>query len=251
MLFVVCLGHLLGCAREGNPYGRIHDDKLQIASKTFIPRNGVGPKVTLLGAVHIGEKTYYEQLQKRLNKADLVLYEGIGCQSEAEEIEKNCPERKAKGGGHAATAKLLKLECQTDNIKKNPNFVHADMSLVELLDYTKIERGKPLCERLKAAGKNSDRKPPQVSANKLRNVVALSLIKDMSHEREYAGEEFLVHYKRNELVMKKLKAELPKYRTGQEVMIFYGAAHMPDMELSLQDMGYVLDESDWLSVFSL
>lgn len=250
-MFTVYLCQLLGCAREGNPYGRIHDDQLQVARKVFSPRNGVGPKVTLLSAVHIGEKSFYEELQSHLNKADLVLFEGIGLKSEGEEIKKNCPQFKAKGGGHAETAKLLKLECQTDHIKKTTNFVHADMSLTELLDYRKIEPGKPLCERLKTQGTGLKHKPPLGGANRLRNMVALDVIKDMSHEIEFAHAGLLIHFERNKLVMKKLKEKIADYKRDQEIIIFYGAAHMPDMELSLHDMGYDLDTSDWLKAFSL
>lgn len=248
---IILLGHL-GCAREGNPYSRIHDGALQIASKTFVA--SAKPKVTLLGAVHIGEKSYYQQLQKQLDNADVVLFEGIGTDAEIKEIKKKCPEMKSKGGGHEENAKLLKLECQTKNIRKQSHFVHADMSMDELLDHKGIEMGKPLCERLRSSKPKvkSSATPPKGEAEKMRNTVALSLIKDMSHEREFARQEhILILFKRNKLVMETLKTELPKYKEGQEVIIFYGAGHMPDLELSLQDMGYSLDASSWISAFSL
>lgn len=56
---------------------------LEIATKTFAPGDGgggsgkPGPKVHLVGAVHIGDKPYYEQLQKMLDAYDLVLFEGV------------------------------------------------------------------------------------------------------------------------------------------------------------------------------
>ena len=51
---------------------------LEIASRTFVPAGGrPGPKVHLVGAVHIGDKPYYAALQTLLDAADLVLFEGV------------------------------------------------------------------------------------------------------------------------------------------------------------------------------
>lgn len=51
---------------------------LEIAAKTFVPVEGkTGPKVHLVGAVHIADKPYYLALQSMLDAADLVLFEGV------------------------------------------------------------------------------------------------------------------------------------------------------------------------------
>jgi hypothetical protein len=50
---------------------------LEIASKTFAPADGKGPKIHLVGAVHIADKPFYTTLQKMLDAADLVLFEGV------------------------------------------------------------------------------------------------------------------------------------------------------------------------------
>jgi hypothetical protein len=50
---------------------------LQAAIRRFDPVSGNGPAVYLVTAVHIGEKSYYEQLQQFLNKQDVVLFEGV------------------------------------------------------------------------------------------------------------------------------------------------------------------------------
>ena len=51
--------------------------KLQTSSRTFKPRDGEGPEVHLVGVMHIGDKAYYESLQKFLDQSDVVLYEGV------------------------------------------------------------------------------------------------------------------------------------------------------------------------------
>ena len=50
--------------------------KLEIASRRY-ERAGGGPRLTLVGAVHIGESAYYEALQSYLDEKDMVLFEGV------------------------------------------------------------------------------------------------------------------------------------------------------------------------------
>jgi hypothetical protein len=69
-------------AEASKQYTRVveHEDgslTLEIAAKTFVPANGKGPKVHLVGAVHIGDKTFYGSLQQMLDACDLVLFEGV------------------------------------------------------------------------------------------------------------------------------------------------------------------------------
>lgn len=50
---------------------------LEIASREYRPKSGQGPVVHLVGAIHIGEKSYYEALQRHLDAMDLVMFEGV------------------------------------------------------------------------------------------------------------------------------------------------------------------------------
>lgn len=66
---------------DDDSYIRITDDakaevaKLDVAVREF--QKGDGPKVILVGAVHIGDQSYYDELQKFLDAQDLVLFEGV------------------------------------------------------------------------------------------------------------------------------------------------------------------------------
>lgn len=51
--------------------------RLEVVTRTLVPPGGVGPRVLLVGAVHIGEAAYYQELQKILDGADVVLFEGV------------------------------------------------------------------------------------------------------------------------------------------------------------------------------
>lgn len=63
-----------------DPYMRLEEGeggvaRLQVAARTF-ERDG-SPPVTLVGVAHVGDATFYAQLQDLLDAHDLVLYEGV------------------------------------------------------------------------------------------------------------------------------------------------------------------------------
>ena len=57
--------------------------QLQIAERHFVRAAGEegveSPRVVLVAAMHVGEPSFYEALQKRLNGLDDVLFEGVGA----------------------------------------------------------------------------------------------------------------------------------------------------------------------------
>jgi len=73
-------------AAKPKPYSRITETPgagaagpmtFELTTRTFVPKNGVGPRVHLAGAVHIADKAFYESMQTLLDKNDLVLFEGV------------------------------------------------------------------------------------------------------------------------------------------------------------------------------
>ena len=50
---------------------------LEIAAQSFVPTDGSGPTVSIVGVSHIGEPELYTQLQAILNEYDIVLYESV------------------------------------------------------------------------------------------------------------------------------------------------------------------------------
>ena len=50
---------------------------LEIAAQRFVPADGSGPKIGLVGVSHIGERELYDQIQSLLGEYDVVLYESV------------------------------------------------------------------------------------------------------------------------------------------------------------------------------
>lgn len=68
---------------EGTRWLRLVEDPdttlhMDVGMREYAHESGVGPTITLVGAVHIGARPYYRALQRLLDEEfDLVLYEGV------------------------------------------------------------------------------------------------------------------------------------------------------------------------------
>jgi hypothetical protein len=70
-------------AQGDSPYMRVVEEdaqtvRLDIAVRTLAPADGEGPLVNLVGAIHIGDASFYDAAQAILDVHDVVLYEGVG-----------------------------------------------------------------------------------------------------------------------------------------------------------------------------
>lgn len=83
---------LLGCAgvapAQDSPFLRVvqpneQTSRLEVAVRTLVPEKE-GPVVRLVGAIHIADPLFYEELQAWLDLHDVVLYEGVGGGHEAD-----------------------------------------------------------------------------------------------------------------------------------------------------------------------
>lgn len=52
--------------------------RLEAAIRAYEPASGEGPMVYLVTAIHIGDATFYQELQSFLDAQDVVLFEGVG-----------------------------------------------------------------------------------------------------------------------------------------------------------------------------
>ena len=226
-----------------------------IALETSITRyelkNADGEKVTvdLIGAVHIGEKEYYEDLNERFEKYDSMLYELVA--PEGTVIPKGGRANEGIPTNPLAAMQMgmketLGLEFQLDLIDYNKdNFTHADMSPEEFAE-SMVKNDESLVKYgLKAIGQSM---AMQAAGGQSTDAVgmmmaAFSSNKEMHMRRMFAkqiqkmeagmvifqgkdGSTIVTH--RNAKCMEILEDEIASGKTN--LAIFYGAAHLPDME---------------------
>ncbi len=242
-------------AKTGENYIRVvRDAKAKKASldtsiQHFEGENGVS--VDLIGAVHVGEKTYYTKLNDIFKLYDAVLYEVVA----EEGTRPSKQERNAKhipsviGAGQQAFAKMLGLVHQLEYIDYQPqNMVHADMSPQEFAQASKAREDGFTAWYLRSVGYSMGKTDTNGSDAK----VLLALFsKDRKKALKSAmAEQFIdmdgqtdalkgtskgtsIISDRNDKVLKKL-SEILQSNKQKKIAIFYGAAHLPDFADKLE-----------------
>ncbi len=243
--------------------------QVAIARYTFDEGEFKGAYVDLIGAVHVGSKEYYRELNKRFKTYDAMLYELVADPSA------NKPNKRAERGGINPVGALqtgmkdfLDLKFQLDEVDYSPaNFVHADISGEDFLEDMK-QRGDSflgLFARMMGAGlaaQNSKKGEAQQSemllailakdTMKLRRVMAdqfESMDSQMAGMAHKDGKSTLLT-ERNTKAFQVMEKEM---RSGKKKLaIFYGAGHLLDMhERLLRDYKATQTKLEWLDAWPL
>jgi hypothetical protein len=240
---------------------------LSTAIGKYLPASGqTGVEIDLVAVVHIGEKAYYERLNKEFEKYDAVLYELVapgGKTPSVGEMKSDNPAAMLQKG----MKYFLRLQHQLEVIDyKKPNFVHADLS-PEGMQKAMKERGDDattiilgvIADFLRKRNLDADKPQPQepdISLADLTNPTKLKRI--MAQQFENAGGDTnlgvtidrLLIEDRNKEAVGVLRQQLAMGK--KKIAIFYGAAHMPDFDRQLkQDFGMIRTSSDWLTAWIL
>ncbi len=241
---------------------------LQTAVVTMVGEGGV--KVDLISVVHVADGAYYRQLQKRFRAYDSLLYEMV-----KDEAVKPVP---GEGGGlltffQRTLKDLLDLEFQLDAVDYTKrNFVHADLD-PETFARLQRERGESLVSLmfkvLRAdllAGQKGEDSPQlglvqlalALSSDDSARALKYLLAQQMEHmeaiiagiEESPSGEGSVIVAERNKKAIEVLRARL---KAGDRKLgIFYGGAHMPDMERRLgRELGLRRAGEEWLTAWSI
>ena len=241
---------------------------LQLAIASYAPRNGDSRvQVDLVGAIHIGDKEYYQGLNERFESYDAMLYELIAPKDTV--IGDRDPENQsAISSAQVAMKNMLALSFQLDEVNYGAdNFVHADLSPTELSD-SMDERGESLYIyfwRLFYASFDEYAKDPlglqnitlfsaMLSANSdnaFKTMLAYEMT-DLEKTSEILGDDSqsAVIGARNQRAIDVLRETLD---SGEKrVAIFYGVAHMPDMEDRLiEQLDLVYLDTTWVDAWRL
>ena len=248
---------------------------LEIAVRSFVQEEDPGLKLSFVGVTHIGTGRYYEQLQERLDAADLVLFEGVG--GDMPEFREADPEE-VGDGIQPALARALGLEYQLFAIDyTRKHFVNSDMTPLEFFAIlagedvrTLSEEGqKRLMETMAAlqgeglGGQMLRMMMAQVEANPVyRGGLSWAMVEilgtlqgDITQMQGLPPDmqemmEILIR-QRNDVVVRDVADVFARETPPKHVMIFYGAAHMHDLEERIV-AAHGLKEVDtqWLPAFS-
>jgi hypothetical protein len=230
-----------------------------------------------VGAVHLGEKEYYGDLNRRFAAYDAVLFELVSDGT-------NLPEMGAEGRDsilgtvQRAFSNLLGLSFQLDEVNyRARNFVHADLSPDELRDamamrgeslpqllmkIIKLSTDPEIRRSLEAHGYKEGsldginpllillRGPTQEDRVKIRRFMAQGLVGSDAVMKVLEGDKGLsLITDRNSEVMAVLNRETALGK--RRIAIFYGVGHLPDLHKRLTEQGYRLTKVEWLTAWNM
>ncbi len=261
--------------------------QLEIAVRKLHPLKGGAPELLLAGVSHLGETNYYQALQQRLNARSLVLYEGVRHADEdkgtddAGQVEASSG-RKMEADEDSiqfTLARSLGLAFQLSVIDYDrPNFRNSDMSINQIArilsggrkpgagDPSPQARGSAEFQMLlqvmdgtsfigrlangvvRLLGAN-----PRMQASTRLMLIELlgSLQGDLTEMGAIPPDmkrllTVLLHA-RNGVVVADLRKELQRTDPPESIAVFYGAAHMSDLEKRIcEELGYRPGDTEWL-----
>jgi hypothetical protein len=247
---------------------------MQTAIVSYVPadESGAGLKVDLVAAVHVGERSYYEQLNREFEKYDALLYELVAPEDD------NVPEAgQGTSNGHPigllqnGMKDMLELEHQLARVDyKRPNFVHADMSPEEFMktmasrdeSLTKLFfrlMGQGIAQQSKQQAKSGRNAEAELMAALFSNERAVRLKRVLAEqfgdlEDAMAGldgpEGSTIITERNKVALEVLKEQIAAGK--KKIGIFYGAGHLNHMEEHLlKDFHLQRGETRWLTAWDL
>ena len=251
-------------------------EALQTAIARYVPATGDNELVVdLIGAVHVGDRLYYQKLNKLFENYDVLLYELVAPEGTV------IP----KGGRRESTNPLamiqtmmksvLGLELQLEQIDyTRKNFVHADLSPAKMAEAMKKRGDNGLTLALGIAAdfirtQNVQAQQQATSAKAgLPEIDPLSLLLDPQAGKKLKrlmAEQFdseatdqalgstlntILIADRNKAALQVFQKELVKGH--KRIGIFYGAAHMADFEQRLRlEYGLKLKSHLWVTAWDL
>lgn len=223
--------------------------------------------VDLVAAIHLGEKEYYDQLNRQFATYDVVLYELVAPEGT------RVPQGGAKESGNPISliqrtlTDVLRLRFQLDAIDyTQPNFVHADLSpkqlqeamqkrgenmwtmLLRMMGYAMSQQGAKgdgdVNTRLLMAffDKNQALALKQVMAEQFQDMDGTLAAIDGPKGSALVTD-------RNSAAIEVLKKQIAAGK--RKIAIFYGGAHMPDFEKRLAELGLKPSRVHWLTAWNL
>jgi hypothetical protein len=223
--------------------------------------------VDLVGVVHIGQKEYYAELDKRLKGYDVVLYELVAPDGTRVRPEDVGADRSPLSAMQLGMRDMLNLEFQLQHIDyMAKNFRHADMSPDEFMEDME-NRGDSLMKmglRMMGAGLASsaatggdggmllalmagEDRPKRMKQAMSRQLIDVEVM--TAGLDDASGNNTLIRG-RNIKAFQVMRDEIVAGK--KRIAVFYGAGHLPDMAERLEaDFGLKEISTEWLPAWDL
>jgi hypothetical protein len=259
---------------KGRDYVRyIGDNKRGRLETAIVTMKKGDVTVDLIGAVHVADPEYYKALDSLFTSYEVLLFELVDGQRLKDQMEGTSkkeeedigPAFKAIRGMMQGLGNYFRFQYQTDGINYHAkNFVHADVSMDEFvrLQADKGESFMTLIARAMEAqlnvGQNRDAEPKgsqillallgDSSGLKVAIARQLAAADELVTEMENEGGSVIIS-ERNRKALEVFDRETAAGR--RRLAIFYGAAHLGDMEQRLEKQGYQRTGERWMTAWDI
>lgn len=256
--------------------GSLGSDCLQVALRRYSIPEADSKTVLLVGVSHVGTESYYQKLQEILDEADVVLFEGVdGNRPEFKlAMKEQTPERSSL---QVNLARALGLVFQLHHIDySRDHFINSDLSSEQLMA---LFEGEEMPDSAPAAQAQMEDLLESMEQTSVSGQVAAAVLEFLEgrpgwskgmrwsfvkilgsitgNVSQYPGlpEEMRTLMSvlidgRNIQVMKDIHDQLERIQPGQTIAVFYGAAHMHDFEVRLEnEMDATVMETEWVTAF--
>ncbi len=252
-------------------------------------QTAAGIQVDLVAAIHVADKAYYQTLNQRFPAYDAVLYEMIKIKKPRPSTAKTGPippknrpnpaTKNPRLTGQMLAAQmqkamqsLLKLQSQVEEIDYSPaNFIHADMDAATFARLQNQKKENFLTLMLQSALQerrmqlSGQARPPSLAeifrvfssgdrAHSLKWLFARQLdqveLMLSGIDQGLDGRGSVIISQRNQVALHVLDQQL-RQPQKRNIAIFYGAAHMPDLEKHLRQRGFRKTNHQWLPAWNL
>jgi hypothetical protein len=207
--------------------------------------------VDLIGAVHIGDKAYYHELNEIFKRYDAVLYELV-AEKDAKPSDRASDEKSILSAFQAGMGNALALDFQLHHVDYDAkNLVHADLDPIEFAQRVS-DRGdlvqmfyRAMVLSAKKSGTDAQKDEMKMQGRMIGALFATDptlslkrvLAEEMTKQLDDAGwiiggDGSAIITDRNEAALKVLRQEIKNGK--KKIAIFYGAAHLPEFARSLE-----------------
>ncbi len=239
--------------REGKPLA------LQTAVVSYAGKNARGQQVQvdLIGAIHIADREYYQELNRLFDQYDVLLYELVA--------PKGLQPRRGREGMYAPIARFLGLADQIEVIDyEKQHFVHADMSPEEFAASMRKKKeslwqmffkllGASMAQQATSGASDAELLVALLRQDKkeLRRVLAAQMAASQSILQALEGQQgSTLISERNKVALKVMQEQIAKGH--RKLGIFYGAGHLEDMDRRLRKQyGFRPIGLKWLTAWNL
>jgi hypothetical protein len=241
---------------------------LQAPILAFEPADGEprGLSVDLVGAIHVGDTSYFAELNDRFAGYDAVLYELVA--PEGARPSPNAAPGNLVSGMQLGITRLLQLSFQLDEIDYTlANFVHADLT-PEALAQSMSDRGEsPLTYLARLFTASADDDAILAAATNgpglfeilfspdrprlLKILMASTMLDVETFSRIIDGESgSSLVADRNARAVAVLEDRIGA--GDRHIAIFFGVAHLPDLKRRLEaDFGLTHRDTTWIDAWDL